>query len=536
MNLARLGVVSDRIVLPLRLLLGAALVGGLLYYIAVSIHWPIVWDAAVMHYISLLMDHGMKPYQDITDSNMPGTYITERLAMHLFGGGDLAWRLYDLFLCGALTLATTVIARPYDWLAGVYAGLFFTLFHGSDGPRFTGERDLVMTVLLVCALAFLLTALRRLHPVWMLPFALASGMAASIKPTSAPLAILLFVAALLLVRRRDRNLVLPLIGWTAAGYALTAAIVFGFLFRYHALHPLLFVVRDLLPSYVSLRQLGVAELLRSILPHSVILILALTVLLALWNRGWNAERWLILVGVVFGAVSYFAQRKGFPYHRYPLLAFLFLFMGIEILLGLRRRGISRAVAAAALVLFTFLSEPHLLHSMRPQSATFPINFSERLSSDLRPLGVDRLQGQVECYDLTYGCFSALYHLGVVQPNGITGDLLFFSPTSTPAVDYYRKLFWRLDAKRPASVLVITNQWFQESNSFEKLKAWPAFDEYLQAQYVLVLSRSFPVSDAPPGPADPPQPAYRIYVRKGTPLLREAILQMHAADPASSPAR
>ena len=183
--------VSDRIVLPLRLLLLLCLGVGLIYYVAVSIHWPIVWDAAVMHYVSLLMDHGMRPYADITDSNMPGTYITERLAMHLFGGGDLAWRLYDLFLCAALTLATTVIARPYDWLAGIYAGAFFTIFHGSDGPRFTGERDLVMTVLLVCALAFLLTTLRRARAFWMLPFCVASGMAAAIKPTSAPLAVIL---------------------------------------------------------------------------------------------------------------------------------------------------------------------------------------------------------------------------------------------------------------------------------------------------------------------------------------------------------
>jgi len=510
--------VSDRTVLPLRLLLCFALGIGLIYYIAVSIHWPIVWDAAVMHYVSLLMDHGMRPYGDITDSNMPGTYITERLAMHLFGGGDLAWRIYDLSLCAALTVATTVVARPYDWLAGVYAGVFFTIFHGSDGPRFTGERDLVMTVLLVCALAFVLTTLRKAQAFWMLPFSVASGMAASIKPTSAPLAVILFVTVLVLVRRKRSVSLLQFLAWSAGGVAIVAVIVFGFLLRNHALHAFLFVMRELLPSYVSLRQLGAAELIRSILPNSVTLLLALALLLALWNRGWNAERWLILVCTLFGAVSYFSQRKGFPYHRYPLLAFLFLFMGLEFLLGLRRRGISRGVAAAALALFMFLSEPRLLQSMRSQSKSFPINLSQGLASDLSRLGTDRLQGEVECYDLTYGCFSALYHLGLVQPNGITGDLLFFSPTDTPAVDFYRRMFWRLDARKPASVLVITNQWFQENNSFGKLNAWPEFNRYLAANYTLALTRSFPVDDKPPGPNDPPRPAFRIYVRNNSPLL------------------
>ncbi len=508
----------------LRLLLLTELVAGLIFYIVVSFRWPVVWDAAVMHYVSLLMDHGLRPYRDITDSNMPGTYITERFAMQIFGGGDVGWRMYDLFLCGILTLASTVIAKPYDWLAGVFAGCFFTLFHGSDGPRFTGERDLVMTVLLVCSLALLLTAIRRSEAFWLLPFCLASGLAASIKPTSAPLAIILLVAGTILLRRSHNVSLAPIAAWSLGGFLMVAAIVFGFLLRYDALQSLFFVTLHLLPSYVSLRQLGAGELVRSILPRSVTLVLALALGLAAWNRGWNAERWLLFVCTVFGAVSYFSQRKGFPYHRYPLLAFLFLVIGIEVLFGLRRRGISRAVAAAALAVFLVLSEPHLLRSMQPQSHTFPVNLSEALVSDLGRLGADRLQGQVECYDLTYGCFSALYHLRVLQPNGITGDLLFFSPTETPAVIYYRQMFWRLEETRPASVLVITNQWFQESNSFEKLEAWPAFKTYLGAHYTLVLARSFRVGDGPGGPRDPPTPAFRIYVRNESSLLPDALRQ------------
>lgn len=502
---------SARAVFPLRLLLLGALLSGLIFYVAVSIHWPIVWDAAVMHYVSFLMRHGMQPYQDITDSNMPGAYIIETFAMRVFGSGDLAWRLYDLSLCGSLTWASVVIARPYDWLAGLFAGIFFTLFHGSDGPRFTGERDLVMTVLLVCAVAFLFSALRRGRPLWMLLFGIAGGMAASIKPTSAPLALLLLVASVVLLQRAHRPIGSYLV-LSLAGFAVAAAVVLGFLLHHHAVHAFLFVTRDLLPSYVSLRQLGPAELIRSILPHSVALLLALAILLALLNRGWSAERWLILLCLLFGAASYFSQRKGFPYHRYPLLAFLFLFMSIEFLAGLRRSGLSRALAALALGVFFFLSEPNLLRPMRPQSTTFPINFSNGLAADLEHLGPDRLERNIECYDLTYGCFSALYRLRITQSNGITGDLLFFSPAETSAVRFYRDLFWRLNSTAPPAVLVITNQWFQENNSFAKLDAWPAFHTYLQTHYTLLLTREFPVSDAPPVPGDPPLPAYRIYVR------------------------
>ena len=519
--------VFPRVVLALRLLLLLSLLGGLLFYVAVSIHWPIVWDAAVMHYVTFLIHHGLAPYRDITDSNMPGAYLTESLAMHLFGAGDLAWRIYDLFLCLALTLAGISIARPYDWLAGVFGGILFTLFHGSDGPRFTGERDLVMTVLLVCSVASLLSAIRTRRALGMLPFGLAGALAASIKPTCAPLLLILLAAAIILMRRQ-RTPATPFVGWAAVGWIAVSALVLGFLLVHSSIHDFLFVTRDLLPSYVSLRQLGAAELIRSILPHSLALLAALALLLALLNRGWNAERWLLLLCLIFGAVSYFAQRKGFPYHRYPLVAFLFLFMGFELLSGLRRSGISRAIAAVAILIFVFLGEPHLLQAMRHQNSTFPINLSEGLASDLSRLGPDRLQRNIECYDLTYGCFSALYRLRIFQTNGVTGDLLFFSPTETYAVDYYRNLFWTLNRTRPSDVLVITNQWFQENNSFRKLDAWSAFRQYLDRNYTLVLTRSFPVNDLPPVAGDPPQPAYRIYIRDGTPLLAVAGSQFGAA--------
>ena len=511
---------SARAIFPLRLLLLSALLAGLVYYIAISIHWPIVWDAAVMHYVTFLLGHGLEPYRDITDSNMPGSYLAEIIGMHVFGAGDMAWRIYDLFLCGMVTLASVEIARPVDWLAGLYAGIFFTLMHGSDGPRFTGERDLVVAALLICGLALLFRALRKSRPPWMLLFGLAGAGAASIKPTSAPLPIILLIAAAVLLRRK-RQPATAYILWALGGASVGAAAVVGFLLAHHAFRDFFFVTTHLLSSYVSLNHIGVVEMIRLLLPNSVSLTVALIVFLALWNRGWDDERWLVLLCAAFGAFSYFSQLKGFPYHRYPLFAFLFLLMGMELLAGLRRPGISRLVAAAAIAITVLMSVPHILRPLRAESHTFPVNFSEGLSADLDRLGTDRLQGNVQCFDLTYGCFSALYRLRVMQSNGFTGDLLLFSPGRNEAVDYYRKTFSQLQARRPVPVLVITNEWFQESNSFSKLKAWPEFDMDLRSNYTLITARHFPVTDGPPPKGDPPEPGYRIYIRNDSPLLASA---------------
>src|SRR3979411_783765 len=87
--------------------------------VALTYRWPLVWDAQVMHYINFLMDKGFAPYRDITDINMPGAYLIEGWGMHIFGGGDLGWRVYDFALLGLLGAAMVVIALPYDWVAGL---------------------------------------------------------------------------------------------------------------------------------------------------------------------------------------------------------------------------------------------------------------------------------------------------------------------------------------------------------------------------------------------------------------------------------
>ncbi len=46
---------------------------------------------------------------------------------------------------------------------------------------------------------------------------------------------------------------------------------------------------------------------------------------------WNWEGKLLVVGILFGVASYLAQGKAFPYHRYPMLAFLFLWAGLQMI-------------------------------------------------------------------------------------------------------------------------------------------------------------------------------------------------------------
>src|ERR1700761_9495357 len=151
-------------------------------------HWPLVGDAPLMHYVVFLMDHGRVPYRDIVDINLPGTYLIEGLVIHLFGGGSLAWRIFDFSLVGPVAAAMAAMARPYNWFATVFAATIFLFIHGRDGLIQLGQRDLMSTALLLLAYAFLFRGMRsqedeKRFSAFAL-FGLCAGVSATVKPTA----------------------------------------------------------------------------------------------------------------------------------------------------------------------------------------------------------------------------------------------------------------------------------------------------------------------------------------------------------------
>ena len=175
---------SDRQVSLFRLICIAILFAAAGCYVIFTIHWPWMWDR-ISSTTSSSCPAWQIAYKDIYDMNMPGCYLMERWAIDIFGGGNLGWRFYEFTLLGSMTLAACVIALPYDWVAGLAAGVLFAIFHGVDLATMATERDEVMAVFLLVGYAFLFLAVRRSRAILMLPFGLALGMAMLIKPTAA---------------------------------------------------------------------------------------------------------------------------------------------------------------------------------------------------------------------------------------------------------------------------------------------------------------------------------------------------------------
>lgn len=485
------------------------------FYVFASRDWIVMWDGAVMHYIHFLITRGFRPYVDITDMNLPGTYLTEGWAMAVFGWGDVSWRVYECFLTAVLAVGGMVIGGRRHWLAGVYAALLFTLMHGAEGPMMAVERDEVMTVLLVAGVACFFTAVRRKVPLLLLPFGLLCGLAAGLKPGAVLLDVSLMGLVVVVTRRRGEAF-LPYLGWALAGNAVVLALMVGFISHYHAWGNLLFIVRHVMPYYVREKNQGPVYLLRNLLSPLLLPVVGLGVVSAvLQKRPQSWERAALLLAMLSGFTSYWIQKKGYLYHRYMFTVFVVLWAGWEFTGTERgRRWVPRALEVAATIYVLLWAAPKFAHQMYmyPRVTPPPQNLALGLEKDLQSLGGGAaLQQQVQCFDLVNGCLNALYRLRIVQSAGTTGDLLLFSPIPGPAVNYYRGWFTEHEALHPPTVVVLGNEYYhQAATSFDKIDTWPAYAQLLRSQYVPVVERHFGHNN---------EPAYRIYLRKGSEVLR-----------------
>ena len=178
-------------------------------FVLVTAHWKQVNDPAQLSYLCFLMDHGMAPYRDLLEINMPGIYLVNWSVMHTLGEGSIPWRIFDLSLTGVAAWAMIIIARPYDWLAGALGATLFALYHGRDGAGQAGQRDFIIAVLLLCAYAFLFEFFRRRRTWAIFAFGLCAGMAATIKPTPLPFVFLILILAAMRWKRTGEPIIGP---------------------------------------------------------------------------------------------------------------------------------------------------------------------------------------------------------------------------------------------------------------------------------------------------------------------------------------
>ncbi len=499
----------ERLVTVLRAALAAGLVGCAAFLAVDTLHWPLVGDAAVMHYGAFLLGHGFAPYRQIVDINLPGCFPLDWAAIHVFGAGALGWRLFDFTLTGAAAAAMFAMARPYRWLGALFAACFLFVLHIHDGVDQAGERDLVLAVLLLGACAAIFHALRRAAWPGSLAFGAISGAATLIKPNALPWAAgVLILAGIALHRRRQR--IAPHAVAACVGFTVPAALDLLFLVREHAVRACWLIMTRLVPYHARIDRFPLRFLLGHLLPSALFPVILGWLPLAAASRRWRTwEGAALYYSVAIGIVSFIGQGKNFPYHRYPLEVFLFLLIGLDAAEALRGRGWRRAIAAALLIFAVYGLSP--LWAARASRYDWEHDeFTESLTADLTSLGGASLSGHIQCLDMYAGCLGTLYRMRLVQSTGVMYDCYFFNqPQSAFTLELRRRFLEDLERDPPRAIVVSNQNCLGRALRYFSPAEWPAFSAWLGTHYSLALQRQpegtirwWPVAEETPG--------YRIY--------------------------
>jgi hypothetical protein len=461
-----------------------------------SLGWPLVHDAPLMHYVARRIAEGAVPYRDLFDMNFPGVYLLHLLVVRALGGGDLAWRLFDLAWLVSAAVAAAAFAAPWGRLAAAVAAGSLMLYHLAGGAWQAGQRDfLLCPLLLVGALGvarWLETASgrRRRDLAW---GGLALGASMTVKPHTAVLAAALGVMIAVTAWRSGSGMAGPL-----ASFFIGAAVVPAAVVLWLALAGALPAWRVILFEYLVPLYSRLGRAAPNVYRAGVWIPIAGAVLLsaasALAAGRFRARHAVAAVGMLYGLVHFVAQGKGWEYHLYPLAAFALVLPTAEIGPALARLGRPVAVplllsVTLTLVLLTgkaLAVSPAVWERTKAESA-------RRLAAELAP----RLRpgDTVQVLDTTGGGIHALLRLGVREPTRFLYDFHFFHDASHPVIRALRaELIQGLDAHPPRLIVVFEQGW--PAGEWERLDGFPELRERL-ARYDLVR----------------PGPDYRIYAQR-----------------------
>ena len=461
----------------------------------------------------------MAPYRQIGDMNMPGSYLIELAAMKVFGAGPLGWRLYDFGLLTIATGAFFLLTRRAGLFPAVFAGGLFALVHGRDGLAQAGQRDLTMGVLLVAATATLFTGVLRRSWWRMFAFGLLAGLAFTIKPTALPLSLAQYCLAVWVLRRPDprsrkRDVGHPRPFWFASIGLLAAPLVaLAFLLRARALAAFWANLHGLVPYYASLGHKPLGFLLLHSISPLLPLVLIWFAVLAFARPHIDLERGLLLCGVIFGLLSYVVQARGFPYYRYPLLAFLLPLMALDFtdaMGSFHRQKAAGTLAIAGLCVGGFFLGPQsaiLIHRYR----WWESGFSTSLEQNLDRLGGQRLSGRIQCIDSISGCDTTLYRMQLLPATGILLDFPLFGSPQRPVVQQARTEFRDKVFAHPPQVIVVSSALYVDGpGDYQKMPRWPELQAFLARDYRLDTDWK-PTHTERWWSREELGPSYRIYV-------------------------
>ncbi len=282
------------------------------------------------------------------------------------------------------------------------------------------------------------------------------------------------------------------------------------------------IMRNLVPLHADMWRLSASRLAAGGISSVMLGIFAAWLPVALYQKPWRRiEPSILLIGFVFGLLSFAVQGRGYPYHRYPSEAFLLLLAAQAFESGLMssRRPLVLA-SSLGLAFGSLIVVPKSLAAICRFNGTTD-EYGSALMRDLSVLrqGQD-LNHQVQCFDQAGGCITQLYKARIVQSTGFLYDCyLFVEPRNAQDArdqEFYRQVFLNsVEAANPKYLVVTSDECGLRADdfSYSKLQAWPTIDNVISRRYDL-LQEWMPDQMIDWGGKPRLPYGFRIYERKG----------------------
>src|SRR5262245_60380990 len=464
-----------------------------------------------MHYVAWVIMQGGVPYRDAFDMNLPGVYLLHAAVIGLLGGGDLAWRLFDLGWLTASGALLWAYARPLGAGPATAGALLWALYHLSGGAWRAGQRDFLLCLFLIAGAYGVARSIERGGALGPLAWGgLAIGIGMTVKPHAG--AFWLGAAALGgWGAWRGRRSPLAASGTVLAAGLAAPALVFGWLGWRGGLAPFAAVFGGyVVPLYGHLGRVTPWQ------PFgwyrfgwALWGLLGVLAALGLSTRspGVEARKAVAAVGAVSGALHFALQGKGWEYQLYPLAVFLcalapFALRPADLLT--RRRvvpsmptGLAHVRRAAALAVFAAVATVLGAKGVAALDEPWIARKGALVSALTRDLAPRVPAGAtVQVMDVTEGGVHALWNLRLRQPTRFIYDFHFFHDTGDARIGALREEFAAaLAGHPPAAIVVLRDTWNRPG--YERLADWPAVAGLLARSYMLAVEED----------------GYRIYVQR-----------------------
>ena len=461
------------------LLAGALAVVGLVL-LRLSVSWPLVHDAPILHYVAQRIAAGAVPYRDLFDMNQPGAYLVHLGVLRVAGAGDAAWRAFDVAWLAVTCAAAFAFARAWGSAAAVGAAALFGTYHVAGGAWQAGQRDFLLCVFLLGASAAMASWLEGRSARWGLAVAGALlGAGITLKPHASLFAA--GVGAMMIHAAVRRRIAARALVTYVAGLGLAPAVVLAWLAARGGLGAWRDIVLDyLLPLYSRLTRPEDWGFWRVEVWFALGAAVLLSIGAGAWYGRFDWRRAIAVVGLAYGVFHFVGQRKGWEYHLYPLAAFaaVLAFSEVEALLSRRRVVLGSLVALSLLATAATLARrghdtvnPGWIREKEATVVSLVDDLERRRHAD----------DTIQIFDTTEGGVHALLRLGARTPTRFIYDFHFFHDVGHPTIEGLRdELVRDLAARPPRFVVLFARGW--PGGGLDRFQRFSALAQFLETGY------------------------------------------------------